>query len=199
MKMRSVLVVAISAALVGSTTSAAGAQHRYHDVDPNHPHYEAIERVSEAGVAQGDGEGYFHPDRDVTRAQTATLVATAAHMETSDDPPFDDVPPDHPHAHGIAAAAEWEIVSGYEDGTYRPERAINRGQMATLLADAYRLEAEHGPPFDDVDREHPHAEGIAALAEHDVAKGFDDNTYRPDEPVTRAQMAAFLVRADPQL
>lgn len=73
------------------------------------------------------------------------------------------------------------------------------GQVATLLADAYGLEAEHGPPFDDVDRDHPHAEGIAALPEHDVAEGFDEDTYRPDDPVTRAQMTAFLVRADPQL
>lgn len=193
------VVVAVATALMAATAGSAWAQHRYHDVDPDHPHYDAIERVSEAGVAQGDGQGYFRPQADVTRAQTATLIATASHLETTDDPPFDDVPADHPHAHGIAAAAQWEVVRGYEDGTYRPERPVSRGQMATVVADAYGLESERDPRFDDVDADHPHADGIAAVAEHEVAEGFDDGTYRPDEPVTRGQMAAYLVRADPQL
>lgn len=194
-------IIAIGVMTITMTTAAGAgwAQHRYHDVNPHHPHYEAIERLSEAGVAQGDGEGYFHPQDDVTRGQTATLLATAAHLEATDDAPFDDVPADHPHGPGIAALTDWGVVQGYEDDTYRPRRSVSRGQMATMIATAYRLEPEHEPRFDDVDADHPHADGVAALAEHDVAEGFGDGTYRPDEFVSRGQMAAFLVRADPQL
>lgn len=199
MRARVVAVAVITTALLGTTVSTGWAQHRYHDVSPDHPHYEAIERLSEAGIAEGDGKGYFHPQDEVTRGQVATLIATASHMETTNPPPFEDVPADHPHAQGITATAESGVVSGYEDGTFRPQRSVSRGQMATILADAYRLEAEGDTRFDDVGEGHPHAAGVAALAEHDVAEGFRDGTYRPEAPVTRGQMAAFLTRADPQL
>lgn len=208
MTARTLTAVAMASAFTITVTPAVSAQpgsdesaseQRFHDVHEDHPHHDGIQRVAEAGVATGYDDGTFRPDQDVTRAQLATLVATASHLETTQDPPFGDVAPDHPHAHGIAAAAEWDIVEGYPDGTYRPERSIDRGQMASILAGAYDLEADGDPPFDDVPDDHPHAEAIAAVAENDVADGYDDDTYRPDLAVTRGQMATLLSRADPQI
>lgn len=197
------LMVAVAALIAASVPAgSAGASidaGDFDDVPEGHTHFEAIQALADAGVASGYPDGNFRPDRDVTRGQVATLLATISHLETGQEPPFSDVPPDHVHAHGIAAAAEWGLVHGYPDGTYRPAQSISRGQMASMLAEAYRLESEGTPSFDDVGPDHPHAMGIAAVAEHDVAEGYDDGSYRPEGPVTRGQMAAFLSRADPQL
>jgi len=48
--------------------------------------------------------------------------------------------------------------------------------------------------FTDVPAGHPHAEGIGWIAEKGITVGYGDNTYRPDNPVTRGQMATFLYR-----
>lgn len=198
-QLRVLSIVTVAGALVGAMVAPGWAQHRYHDVGPSSSHYEAIETLSAAGIADGFEDGYFRPEVPVTRGQLATLLATTAHMEASNDPPFEDVAPAHPHAHGITAVAEWELVRGYADGTYRPETVMSRGQAASVLAEAYRLDADGDPPFEDVAADHPHAAGIAAAAEHGLASGFGDRTYRPDLPVSRGQLATLLARADPQL
>lgn len=202
MRVRSLPIAFATALALVASAPAAAAQSpggQFSDVPQDHPHHESIEAVADAGVVVGYPDGTYRPENDVTRGQVATILATAAHMETGGEPPFHDVSSDHEHAHGITALAEWGVVQGYPDGTYRPERSIDRGQMATVLATAYGLEAEGDPPFDDVDSDHPHAEGIAAVAEHDIAEGYDDGTYRPSEPVSRGQTATFLHRADPQI
>lgn len=49
---------------------------------------------------------------------------------------FADVPANHPHNEGISWAAEQGYVTGYPDGTFRPEQSLTRGQLATIL---YRI------------------------------------------------------------
>jgi hypothetical protein len=100
------------------------------------------------------------------------------------------------HAHGpaIATAVEREIASGYPDGTFRPGRAVTRAQMATFLTRALALPAGDTSGFRDVGS-HPHARGIGAVARAGVTTGYPDGTFRPDDVVTRGQLASFLDRA----
>lgn len=169
------------------------------DVLVHRTHRDEIHLIVEEGIARGGSDGYFRPEREITRGQMATLLSAALGLSASDDPPFDDVDGDHPHAQGIAAVAEADIVSGHGDGTYRPSASVSRAQMATMLSGGFGLEAQGDPPFDDVDSDHLHAEGIAAVAEHDVAYGYEDGTFRPAERVTRGHMASFITRAHPDM
>ena len=105
-----------------------------------------------------------------------------------------DVADDDVHADGIQWVIDEEISVGYADGAFRPEETVQRGQMATFLTRALDLEAGEAT-FDDVAHDDPHAEGISAVAEAGITIGYDDNTFRPTEPVTRGQMATFLTRA----
>lgn len=100
------------------------------------------------------------------------------------------------HAHGdaIAAAVDRSIASGYPDGTFRPGNAVTRAQMATFLTRALGLPAGDTSRFRDVG-EHPHARGIGAVARAGITTGYPDGTFRPDEVVTRGQLASFLDRA----
>ena len=158
-------------------------------------HRADIHTLAEAEIAGGFADGTFRPGVDVTRGQIATFLSRALDLEAQQDPDFEDVDPDHPHAEGIAAVQEHGLVSGFDDGTFRPQDRAVRGQMATMLAAGYDLEAQEDPRFEDVDADHPHAEGIAAVSEAEIAQGFQDGTYRAGSSVTRGQMAAFIARA----
>ena len=65
-------------------------------------------------------------------------------------------------------------------------------ELSVEPPDADAPEASAG--FDDVAGT-THEEAIAAVTDAGIATGFDDDTYRPDQPVTRGQMATFLDRA----
>ena len=91
------------------------------------------------------------------------------------------------------------ITTGYSDGTYRPGGSINRDAMAAFLfryagADIEGYEAPAEPIFDDVPTSHPFYREISWMAETGISTGYSDGTYRPNGPVSRDAMAAFLYR-----
>ena len=97
------------------------------------------------------------------------------------------------HEAGIAAVTTAGIAKGYPDGTFRPQAALSRGQMATLLTSALDLPAsEHH--FTDVAGT-THEAGIAAVTTGGIAKGYPDGTFRPQAALSRGQMATLLDNA----
>jgi hypothetical protein len=97
------------------------------------------------------------------------------------------------HEAGIAAVTNAGIAKGYPDGTFRPQAALSRGQMATLLTSALDLPAsEHH--FTDVAGT-THEAGIAAVTTAGIAKGYPDRTFRPQAALSRGQMATLLDNA----
>jgi len=96
------------------------------------------------------------------------------------------------HAEAIAWVADQGITGGFGDGTFRPGADVTRGQMAAFLARGLEL-PEGSVTFDDVVGT-THEAAVAAVAEAGITSGFPDGTFRPGDPVTRGQMAAFLTR-----
>jgi hypothetical protein len=113
---------------------------------------------------------------------------------------FLDVPPSHPFHDYVNTVARNGVTAGCGSGDYCPATAINRAQMAVFL-----LKAEHGadyaPPactgvFDDVACPGAFAvDWIEQLSAEAITGGCGGNNYCPDDPVTRAQMAVFLLKA----
>lgn len=98
---------------------------------------------------------------------------------------------------------EWMAASGFTKGCdwpygdhFCPERPVTRAEMATFLARALGLEPIPKPGFIDI-RNTTHEPNINAIAAASIAVGCaaDGPLYCPDQPVTRAEMATFLVRA----
>lgn len=98
------------------------------------------------------------------------------------------------HEANIDAVAEAGIAGGFADGSYRPGQPVTRGQMAAFLTRALDLPAAAPSGFSDVAGT-THEAAIDSVAAAEIAGGFADGTYRPDEPVSRGQMATFLSRA----
>ena len=88
------------------------------------------------------------------------------------------------------------LTSGYPDNTYRPENQVTRAEMAIFLLKArfgstYSPPAPSGGAFSDVAGHWAEA-WIEQLKEEGITSGYPDGTYRPENLVTRAEMAVFL-------
>ena len=193
---------AIAAALATSTlvsvipTQAESVMFK--DVDKSSEFYDNIINLAERGVVQGDGTGYFHPENEVRRDHAAKIIARILGLNTTDvvNPEFKDVPTNHPHYGDIAALKEAGIISGDGTGNYLPEKFLTRGEMAKIIANAFKLEvpAESPTPFTDV--EGNFEQYITALYVNGVTKGVGNDKFNPSSKVTREQLAAFVVRAE---
>ena len=96
----------------------------------------------------------------------------------------------------MRALAASGITRGCTEDRFCPADPVLRGQMASFLMRGLELIVGQDPPvFVDVPDEHPHREGIEALAEAEVTLGCAPELFCPDAVVTREQMASFLVRA----
>ena len=92
-------------------------------------------------------------------------------------------------------AFEAGITTGTSPTTYSPDDSVSRAQMAVFL---WRLAGEPGATqphgFSDVPAGSYYAEAVAWLSEAELTTGTSPTTFSPDDAVTRAQMAAFLLR-----
>lgn len=97
----------------------------------------------------------------------------------------------------ILSAYDFGIVNGYADGTFRPNAVITRAQFVTML---YRMSGAAAPEeaaldFSDADSiAEPFLDAVSWGVETGIIKGYEDNTFRPNLPITRAQMATFMAR-----
>ena len=168
---------------------------RFSDLTRHERHFDAVLVTVDAGIAGGHADGTYRPSHPVSRAQMASFLARGLDLPSGGAAQFTDVAPDHAHAGAIAAVADAGITTGHRDGTFGPAAPLTRAQMATFLTRGMGLRASGPPPFIDIPSSSTSADAIAAVAEAGISTGFSDGTFRPDEPVSRAQVAAFLARA----
>jgi hypothetical protein len=113
---------------------------------------------------------------------------------------FGDVPPDYWAASWIKQLAAEGITSGCGNGHYCPEDPVTRAQMAVFLLRS-KYGASYAPPgvgagtgFADVPPDYWAGAWIKQLVTEGITSGCGNGNYCPESPVTRAQMAVFLVR-----
>lgn len=90
---------------------------------------------------------------------------------------------------------EWQSkgkISGYEDNTFRPDASITRAEFVHLLNSVISLEDGIAIHFDDVTESDWFYEDIAKAAGSHIIAGFEDNTFHPNEKITRAQAALII-------
>ena len=156
-------------------------------------HEDAINRVAAAGITVGCGDGVFCPSQPVTRAQMATFLMRALELpEAGRDYFVDDDGLVHEDAINRVAAAG--ITVGCGDGVFCPSQPVTRAQMATFLMRALEL-PEAGRDYFVDDDGLVHEDAINRVAAAGITVGCGDGVFCPSQPVTRAQMATFLMRA----
>jgi len=100
----------------------------------------------------------------------------------------------HWAAESINQLFRTKSLSGYPDGTFRPDNTISRAEFATILVKEFNLNSVKGKVFEDTSS-HWASDYITAAAEHGIVKGYNDTLFGPDDPITREQMVVMLVKA----
>jgi hypothetical protein len=172
--------------------SSAPVGDVFTDVLPGGTHTAAIEAMAAEGIISGYADGTFRPNRDVTRGQMASLLYRALDFPDG-TATFSDTA-GTTHVAAIGALAQAEVIQGFSDGTFRPDRPIRRDQMASMLSKAFDLPAGSAGTFSDITG-NTHAPGINAIARAGITTGYPDGTFRPRLSTPRAQTATFLARA----
>lgn len=89
-----------------------------------------------------------------------------------------------------------QIISGFSEGIFRPDLQVTRAEAAIMIGRALQLKGDpKDTKFSDVTANVTGSGYIASAVEKGIIMGYDDNTYRPHEIVTRGQMAIFIDRA----
>jgi len=168
--------------------------------------WQYIERLYSAGITGGCTTSPLNycPDNSVTRAQMAVSLEKGVHYPSPFTAP--NVVPNFSDTIGHWAEDWIEVLksdgltAGCGDGNYCPDYSVTRAQMAVFLLKG-KYGSSYTPPdvgsdtgFGDVPNEHWAAAWIKQLAAEGITSGCSDGSYCPDAPVTRAQMAVFLVK-----
>ncbi|MBO9609599.1 MAG: S-layer homology domain-containing protein [Paenibacillaceae bacterium] len=144
----------------------------------------------------GDDDGLFHPERTLAQAELAALLARnlPAVAAAAADGAFPDVPAGHWAAASIALVRAEGLMVGDPSGSFRPDAAVTRAELATIAAAWAKLApGETASPFADA-AGHWASAAIAAVQREGWMVGYEDGTFRPDRPLTRAEGVAVLNR-----
>ncbi|RJS62407.1 hypothetical protein CJ483_22125 [Bacillus sp. PK3_68] len=95
----------------------------------------------------------------------------------------------------IKEMSDKEIITGFGDHTFRPDEKVTRGQAAAIINRVLKLKPKVMSHFTDVSKSYRFAYDIAAIREAGIINGFGDKTFRPNEEMTRNEMAAILGHA----
>ncbi|WP_191991934.1 S-layer homology domain-containing protein [Bacillus aerolatus] len=168
----------------------------FKDVPDSHRFFDDIDFLSDIEIITGYPDGTFKPDQAVTRAQAAILIGKTFDLDGEKrKTPFADVSSSNTASGYITSAVEEGIISGFPDKTFRPNQTVTRAQMAIILAKAFELTDEAEVEFTDVSPSSAAYPYIKKIVSTEITYGYEDGTFKPNNPVTRGQFAAFLSRA----
>ncbi len=161
--------------------------------DDGSVHEADIARLYELGVTRGCAPERYCPERPVTRGELATMLVRTFELVGSSSGEFTDTA-DSEHAGAIAVLADAGITKGCGPAHFCPDRSVTRGELATFFTRLLGLPLGIEVGFVDVAGSE-HGSAIGALAASGITRGCTDDRFCPDSPVTRGQLASFLVRA----
>lgn len=146
----------------------------------------------------GYEDGTIRPNGHITRAEAATvffrlLTDKARDANLTDRSPYPDVSAGDWYNKAIATLSRMGILSGYEDGSFRPNATVTRAEFAAMAA---RFDTEAKPvdtPFTDLTGCWA-ADEIAEAYGKGWVNGYGDNTFRPNGPITRAEAVTLINR-----
>ena len=146
----------------------------------------------------GYEDGTIRPNGHITRAEAATvffrlLTDEARDANLTDRSPYPDVSAGAWYNKAIATLSRMGILSGYEDGSFRPNATVTRAEFAAMAA---RFDTEAKPvdtPFTDLTGCWA-ADEIAKAYGKGWVNGYGDNTFRPNGPITRAEAVTLINR-----
>ena len=156
-----------------------------------------LNRTDHLAFLSGYANGTFEPDRNMTRAEVTTMFARLLTEKMAADQTysntFSDVAKSHWAANYIGYMQQFGIITGYADGSFRPDASVTRAEFAAIASRFERL-TEGTKSFSDVPSSHWAAKYINFAATRGWVNGYADGTFKPNNSITRAEVAAVTCR-----
>lgn len=156
-----------------------------------------LNRTDHFAFLVGYAEGTFGPERDMTRAEVTTMFARLLTEQIEADKtysnPFSDVPKGCWAANYIGYMRQFGIITGYSDGSFRPDAPVTRAEFAAIASRFEKL-TEGSKSFTDVPDTYWAARYIDFAATRGWVTGYSDGTFKPENTITRAEVAAATCR-----
>nr|WP_144505671.1 S-layer homology domain-containing protein [Bacillus mycoides] len=190
-----------AAMVAGVVSPVAAAGKTFPDVPAKHWAEDSINYLVEKGAVKGNDAGMFEPEKEITRAEAATMMAQILNLpiDKGAKPSYGDSQK-HWATPIIAAVEKAGVVKGKDNGTFDPDRKIDRVSMASLLVEAYKLESKvNGIPatkFKDLETSWGKAKANI-LVELGISVGTGGK-WQPTKTVTKAEAAQFIAKTNKQ-
>ncbi len=146
----------------------------------------------------GYPDNTFKPSKTITRAELATVFARVLELDTTrmGNKSFSDMS-GHWAASAVSQVADYGIIKGYPDGTFRPDVAMKRAEIAAIINNYWHVTGfspdASSAPIVDI-KGHWAERLIASLYNHRFTDLYIDKTFKPDAPLQRADVAQIMNR-----
>lgn len=152
---------------------------------------QAMDKASRNTVAEEDQSTLEKNQKIFTSTQNGLSSGNASMFEEARKYTFTDVPSDFWAATSIAVMTNKQLISGYSDGTFKPDKPITREEVAALFSN---LVSEQNTvmlssSFKDITSDRWSANAIERVARLNIISGYGDNTYRPEKFMSRQEFA----------
>jgi uncharacterized repeat protein (TIGR01451 family) len=190
-----------------SAADATNIQPPFADVSSTDSFLPAIDLLWESSITSGcqaSPPGYC-PGDNITLAQMAVFVVRSVmgndNFTYTTMPYFTDVPATQPYFKWIQKIQDLGIALSCAANQYCPDTPVSRGAMAVLIVRGrYGVSTASNYPatpyFTDVGTNYPYFPWIQKMKQLGITSGCSPTTYCPDDPVTRGQMAVFIMRGE---
>lgn len=159
------------------------------------PAQTAIQDFITKGYIEAYSDGTFKPDGEITRAEFMTLINKSHDFTAAGDIAFSDVPVGDRYFGEVSKAKAAGYISGYGDGTMRPNSPITHQEAAAIIFKLKGLSADEAPAagLSDSVNIAPWAKGaVGAVVKAGVMKGDTNNAFKPEKMLVRAEAVAVV-------
>lgn len=174
-------------------------QDAFSDVYTTDYFYEQVKYLYCEGAVSGYADSTFRPYNYTTRGQVSKIIVLAKGwpLQNPGTPTFNDVPAGSAFFQYVETAYAHNIISGYQDGTFRPNTNVTRGQLSKIvvLAQGWQLENPGSATFTDVPVGSPFFRYVETAYAHYIISGYSDHTFRPGNNATRGQISKIVYNA----
>ena len=152
---------------------------RFTDVPADAWYARAVETLASLGMVEGVGGGKFAPERTITRAEFTVMAMRFARLPEGGENPFSDVTSSDWFYDQVVGAVQYGWITGYTDGTFRPEATITRAEV-TAITNRLLDRAADEDYVDDHAGELRQFPDVSASywAYHDIVEATNAHSYR---------------------
>ncbi|UUV25106.1 MULTISPECIES: S-layer homology domain-containing protein [Lysinibacillus] len=174
-------------------------QSVYADELSGHMHESGLRYLIQKDALLKDANGSYRPNATVTRGEFATYIAKALNLDTKNEITFTDVSDTYLFANEIKLAATAGIITGYTDGSFKPDDRISREHMAVMLIRAVDyLKIPKGTSSitfkDNTTIFKDFREDVAIGAQLGLIKGSSNGMFLPRDNATIGEASTFILR-----